>query len=145
VAGNGPAFSALLSANQTISGSTATLTQFAYEEFDTNSCFNNTGSTVGGIPAYAFKPNVAGYYLISASVYPSTATTDSQALIYKNGAVAKRQFTTGSNAVIEVTALIQLDGVSDYVQCYAQFSGTTPTISSAANLTYFQASMVRAA
>ena len=59
VSGNMPAFGAYSNTNQTVSNNTGTVLSANTEEFDTASRFNNTGSTVGGIPAYAFLPNVA--------------------------------------------------------------------------------------
>jgi hypothetical protein len=143
--GNGPAFSAVLTGTQSITSSTATLMQFATEEFDSNSCFNNTGSTVGGIPAYAFKPTVAGYYSITLSIYPSTSTSDTQAQVFKNGTLVKRQYCSAINGVAHITILVQLDGVSDYIQGYGYITGTSPAVGALATLTYFQGSMIRAA
>jgi len=69
VAGTGPAFSAYQNtATVSISVGTWTVVPYNTEEFDTASCFNNTGSTVGSTPAYAFLPNVAGYYQVSWGV-----------------------------------------------------------------------------
>ena len=54
LAGNGPAFSAYKTSNQTISVNTWTKSTFTVEEWDTNSNYDTTNSR--------FLPTVAGYY-----------------------------------------------------------------------------------
>jgi hypothetical protein len=143
VAGTGPAFSAYLGSNQSLTASTFTKVTMNTEEFDTASCFNNTGSTVGGIPAYAFLPNVAGYYQVNGLVYPATAVTAITCAIYKNGASFKAGWGTSTSGV--VSALIYLNGSTDYIECYSYLTGVTPSLSGSSSLTFFQASFVRAA
>ena len=118
VAGNGPAFSAYLSSAQNITSSTATLVTLQTKDWDTASCFNNTNATVNGIPAYAFLPNVAGYYQVSGATYPNTVTTLSISYIYKNGAQERAVQTTASNVGVGVSALVYLNGTTDYIQLY---------------------------
>jgi hypothetical protein len=125
----GPTFSAYLSANQTVTSGTPTLLTLNTESFDTASCFNNTGSTVGGIPAYAFLPNVAGYYQVnfSAGGTGSSALTYVGAYIYKNGSIASRNLTpsySATNADTMGSRLIYLNGTTDYLQFYGQAAGT---------------------
>ena len=90
---NTPAFKARLSSNQTINNTTDTTIAFNTEKFDTDGCYNNTGSTVtlNGIstPAYSFAPNVAGKYFVYAGArFDSTSGTGSIAyvLLIKNSA-----------------------------------------------------------
>ena len=64
LAPTGPAASVRLSANPTVATGTWTKMQFNTEVFDTNNCFDTS--------TYAFTPNVAGYYLFTASVFSST-------------------------------------------------------------------------
>jgi hypothetical protein len=147
--GTGPAFSAYLSTNQNIASGTQTPLNIASEDFDTNNCFNNTGSTVTlngvSVPAYAFGPNVAGYYQVYASVYPNTSTTFAAASIYKNASVYKSVQTQASNVGVEVSCIVYLNGTSDYIQFYGYLTGTSPQVYSSNVYTFFQAALVRAA
>lgn len=140
-----PAFSAYASSNQSITTNTYTKIQINTEEFDTASCYNNTGSTVGSIPAYAFLPNVAGYYQVQVVVYPSTATTNVISAIYKNGSLIKRTIARGDSFSSEVTALISMNGTTDYLEGYGLLAGTSPSIQGGSDLTFFQAVLVRSA
>jgi len=134
---NGPAFSVTMSANQSITSNVNTKLQFNTEDFDTNSCYNTSD--------YRFTPNVAGYYQINASVYLSTTITFAQASIFKNGALFKRGFSSSTNGMGQVSTLIYLNGTTDYVECYGEATGTSPTVSNNTGLTWFNGSMVRAA
>jgi hypothetical protein len=150
VSGNMPAFSAWQSSAQTLSSGVATLVQFNTEEFDTANCFNNTGSTVtlNGLstPAYAFCPNVAGYYQFIFNAYMGVQSSGQQGIFYRNGAVSKFCVGTGSTLMngINNTALIYLNGTGDYVQAYLSVS-IGQSLSAGQTVTYFSASMVRSA
>ena len=152
VSGNMPAFSAYANANQSISNTTYTKIQINTKIFDTASCFNNTGSTVGGIPAYAFKPNVAGYYQINAGINASAAASGTFCFtaLYVNGTAvslgsfASNNLTTG--LISSNSFLVYLNGSSDYVELYAyQNTGVSLQINGGATVCYFQAAMVRGA
>jgi hypothetical protein len=150
VAGNGPAFSAYQSSLQSIPSGTFTKIVFDTEEFDTNSNYNNTGSTVGSNPSYSFLPTVAGYYQVTAicwfsgglAVQPATS-------IYKNGAEFKRGISVGQGVAAYgpfVSALVYMNGTTDYIGAYvAQFYASAQNTIPGAVYTYFQASMVRSA
>ena len=146
-----PAFSAYQNSNQSLSSATYTLIQLQTEEFDTASCFNNTGSTVAGIPAYAFLPNIAGYYQLTACVnIGAAAGTVAIVSFYKNGAEFKRSsqipMTSAANIQIAGTSLVYLNGTTDYVQFYAyQGSVGSLSTSSGASQVYFQAALARSA
>lgn len=129
VAGTGPAFSAYISANQTVTSAAITLAQFDTETIDTASCYNNTNATVGGIPAYAFLPSVAGYYQVTVALggAGSTSCTYVGAQIYKNGTSISRNITpsySNTNADTVTTRLVFLNGTTDYIQAYGQSAGT---------------------
>lgn len=153
VAGNGPAFSAYLGVQQNLTTSTFTKCQYAVEEFDTASCYNNTGYTVGSIPAYAFMPNVAGYYQVNAMINggaSGAAPVRSFGAIFKNGVETKRgnDFSgTSSNGAASISAVIYMNGSTDYLELYAYINATSPAISQAVSgsMAFFQASLVRAA
>ena len=126
---NGPAFSAYLSTAQTVTGSAITQINIDTEAFDTASCYNNTGSTVGGIPAYSFLPNVAGYYQVNLIVGGTAGTSITYAggHIYKNGSAYTRVLVPGfsaSNADSSNSTIIYMNGTTDYLSFYAQINGT---------------------
>ena len=143
---SGPTFSAYAGSNQVIgSANTFTKMLFQTEEFDTASCYNNTGSTVGGIPAYAFLPNVAGYYFVNLQVSSQGAQNRLFASIYKNGSGFKTGVDfagTGSGYQTATSALIYFNGTTDYVEAYGYF-GNTATLNVGPSSQYFQAFLVR--
>ena len=127
----GPAFRAVIG-SQSIASATITKLTLSSETFDTNSRFNATGSTVDGIPAYAFLPNVAGYYLVTFNlqyVGPGFSGLVASKL-YKNGSQYEEmavfpgtfQYVRGTGA-----ASVYLNGSNDYLEFYAfQVNGTQP-------------------
>ena len=135
---NGPAFSAYANTAQTITSNVFTKIQFNTEEFDTNSNYDNATN-------YRFTPTVAGYYQVQASVLPNTTTTQTAVGIYKNGASFKFANITAATVSAVATALISMNGTTDYLEGYAYLVGTTPAIAGNQAYTYFQASMVRSA
>ena len=140
VAGNGPAFSAYRSTNQSISSATWTKVQCATEEFDTNSNYDNATN-------YRFTPTVAGYYQVSGTI-DSTASASYTAAgvsIYKNGTIFKRGSFSNIGINCNVSSLVYLDGSTDYVELYVYISGTSVNVGSGQANTFFQAAMVRAA
>lgn len=155
--GGAPAFSAYLNTPQSLSNSTNTLITINSKVFDTNTCFNNTGSTVtlNGIstPAYAFAPNLAGYYSVSVGVAgPGSAAGACGTILYKNGSTYQYGGSV-QNATFGVVSvgsfLVYLNGSSDYIQFYVQqTTGGTASMygqASAPYWTYFQASFLRSA
>ena len=143
IAGNGPAFSAYRSTTQSISNASFTKVQCDTEEFDTNSNYDNATN-------YRFTPTVAGYYQVSGAVAGAAAYAQLLASIYKNGSEFKRGTQAGSAGAYlfqaSVSALIYLNGSTDYVEFYAyQQSGGSGTINNGQALTYFQAFLARGA
>jgi len=150
VAIDGPAFSAYIAANQTATGSVQIIT-YNTEVYDTASCFNNTGSTVGGIPAYSFLPNVAGYYQVNHTLLAFDTVSGSSYLnyIYKNGSsytLTALPIVTGSSTAGTTTSqVIYLNGTTDSIQAYGRFAGTAPVFFGGATASYFSAALVRGA
>jgi hypothetical protein len=148
VSGNQPAFSAF-TPTQTLTTAVLTLLAHSTELFDTASCFNNTGSTVGGILAYSFLPNVAGYYQITASVRDNTGASAGflSSVIQKNGVAANQNIGINNAQGISsiTTALIYLNGTTDYIQHYAQQNSGLNMSIGGQSFVYFQATLVRAA
>ena len=134
VSGNMPAFSAVQSSSQTVTLNTWTKIQLQTEEFDTANCFDNTTN-------YRFTPNVAGYYQISGGIQVLTNLTTILLQIYKNGSGEKYlAYTSTSTGAAYGSALIYLNGSTDYVELYG-YIGATQGLTA----TYFQGAMVRAA
>jgi len=145
-----PAFSAYLSANQSASGSVQIIA-YNTKVFDTASCFNNTGSTVGGIPAYSFLPNVAGYYQVNHTLpaFDTVGGTGYICYIYKNSSsytITALPLSSGTSTVgVTASQIIYLNGTTDSIQAYGRFIGTAPVFSGGATGAYFSAALVRAA
>jgi hypothetical protein len=146
VAGTGPAFSAYINAStQSLSNATWTKLTFNAEEFDTASCFDTSN--------YRFTPTIAGYYQVNLSMYfdyTGSQFSNAAGAIYKNGSAFKNvsQQGWGGYGTGIVSALIYMNGTTDYLEGYAYISGGSgPTIlsNSSANITFFQASLTRAA
>jgi len=141
---NGPAFSAYLSSNQSIGSGSLAKMQCNTEEFDTNNNYDNSTN-------YRFTPTVAGYYQVSggAELRYTSGSLSSFICIYKNGSAFKFGSNTMNTNVyqqVTVSALIYLNGSTDYVEMYAQQnSGGSANIGGNQNTSYFQAAMVRAA
>ena len=146
VAGNGPAFRVRLFGDQTVTNGVTTKVTLNSEIFDTANCFDSTTN-------YRFTPNVAGYYQfnVTQGASASSSLNYNYILISKNG-------TTDSIAIYgpygnvasygALSALIYLNGTTDYVELYAQLSGsgTLQLVGSSAAIgTYLSGSLVRAA
>ena len=137
VSGNMPAFSAYKSSAQTLSASTVTKITLQTKEFDTANCFDNSTN-------YRFTPNVAGYYQVSANFAINTVASNLQAFIFKNGSQFKASTNPSNGGACGLSALIYLNGSTDYVEFYG-FSTLSNGVSTGADQTYFQAILVRTA
>jgi hypothetical protein len=140
VAGNGPAFSVYLSANQTIPSNTWTKVAFDTKVFDTNTNFSTSTNR--------FTPTVAGYYQINAGVYCGGSGANGYAGIYKNGSLAfyANTYPSGagsSNPIFTCSSILQCNGTTDYIEIYAFWGGTT--VGGGSTITYFNGAMVRSA
>lgn len=138
---NGPAFSAYLSANQTVTASTFTKINLNAELFDTNSNFDSTTN-------YRFTPTIEGYYQFDGAVI-NGGQLQTICQIYKNGTAAlygsRTDVTAGTYGFAYASAasgLLYMNGTTDYVELYGFTSGTNflgGTGASAARLTGFMA------
>ena len=143
IANNGPAFSAYQNATTTVNNSTATKIALQVEEFDTASAFDSTTN-------YRFQPQVAGYYQVTGCInFAPNSSGFRFVSIYKNGSNAKNGNNVPGGSVnyltINVSALIYLNGSTDYVELYgSQNSGSNLATSGNADV-YFQAFLARAA
>ena len=132
----GPAFSAYPSGTQAISNSTFTKLQFNTKLFDTNNNYDNATN-------YRFTPTVAGYYQCNLSVNSQTSTTTTLIAIYKNGSsyLLGLQLPASTFQVGSMSALIFMNGSTDYIEAY--FYGSATTINSGSGGNQFSAYLVR--
>ena len=141
VVGNGPAFSASKTSNQSLSSTTETKITFDTEQFDTANCFASS----------RFTPNVAGYYQITTTLsYTSAVSGYCQIFIWKNGARFARptqlQLATTSFNGLPASFLIYLNGTTDYVEIYSTTENGGAVYGDATYpYTFFQAALVRSA
>ena len=145
VAGNGPAFSAYMGSNQSVSNATQTKVAFDTEAFDTANCFDTTNRR--------FTPNVAGYYLCSFNVQlagPGTYT-GTLALVhnlYKNGGLVEQLgvvSTLSGYPGLNTSKLIYMNGTSDYLELYVYTNAGAVTVQGGSNFSHFEGYLARAA
>ena len=140
---NYPAFEAYLSVSQSLSDATNTKIQYDTEVFDTNSCYDNTTN-------YRFTPTIAGKYYVYLQNTDFSATVSNLVtvynMIYKNGSLYKSiSFSFANNyarrASPFVSAIIDMNGTTDYVEGFAHIdlSTSTPTVEANTQSTYFGA------
>ena len=132
---NNPSFAVKKgSDNQALSSATWTKVTFDTELFDSN---NNFASS-------RFTPTVAGQYYFCADLHhynsANAATTIRNTALYKNGSAHTQTLRTENSAPgytikVEVSAIIEMNGTTDYVEVYARgtFSSGTYTIADDTN------------
>jgi len=129
------AFSAYQSVSQSVPNASFTKLQFQTKEFDTAAAFDNTTN-------YRFQPTVSGYYQISGEVAYTGAFTG-QVIIYKNGVAYKNGSSGSANQFFAVSALVYLNGSTDYVELWTyQSQGTSQSVATGSAPTYFQGILV---
>lgn len=128
----GPAFSAYASSGTSISNGAFTKVLYDVEEFDTANCYSSS----------RFTPNVAGYYLITASnnITSGTIGTNNVMTIYKNGS----WYRSGSSYYWSISSIIYCNGSTDYIEIYI-FNNATGAVTGTSTYNYFAGSMIRAA
>ncbi|OFZ67376.1 MAG: hypothetical protein A2V79_09195 [Betaproteobacteria bacterium RBG_16_56_24] len=137
---SGPAFSAYLpTANQSVTSAVWTKVTLSAEEFDTNSNFDSATN-------YRFTPTVEGYYQFSFSLTgdgsPVAAVSGA---LYKNGALYKAgtYIQTATVMASSGSALVYMNGTTDYVELFGYVVGTTPVIIFAAYNTFLTGCLIR--
>ena len=148
-----PAFSASSGSLTGCNHAVYTLITFSTEAYDEGGCYNNTGGTVtlNGIstPLYAFAPNVAGKYNITARVFLPDLNADANYVlsIYKNGSATANIWSTQGatqNICFPVLADLEANGTSDYFQIYVYHNHEAgSTLNTATGTTYSQFSAFR--
>jgi len=142
---NGPAFSAYMSATQSISNTTVTKITFNTENFDTNSNYDNATN-------YRFTPTVAGYYQFSARIATaSSAIGITYIYIGKNNDTSiGLNSAAGNNAsgiTVSTSGILYMNGSTDYVEAFTyQSTGGSATMgSTSSGYANFQGALVRSA
>jgi hypothetical protein len=150
VAGNGPAFSAYMNGNQTVSGGVSTKLAFNAEDFDTANCYDSTTN-------YRFTPTVAGYYQVTVFANPYGNASPSRTIIYlyKNNAVLKTlvdfNFTSSSYGYTNGfggSCLVYMNGTTDQLEVWGNnnaVSGTIQWYGNSSQWSHFAAVLVRSA
>ena len=137
---NRPAFEAPASASQSLTVNVDTKINFPTERFDTDGCYDNSTN-------YRFTPTEAGKYFVYSLVDLGSDTNDNLlhaiGSIFKNGtAFQGAEFIAHANNAtgisIPLSAVVELNGSTDYVEIYARINASTGTAS-----TRFISSMAR--
>ena len=137
----GPAFFVYRNTNQTgMPNNTWTKVLLNTKIFDTNTNFDVVTNN-------RFTPTVAGYYQVNGNVEMSgSGIIQAIAGVYKNGTLYCQGsfiYITAPDTSSAVSALVSLNGSTDYIELYAYCSGTTRIINGNVGQTTFSASMVR--
>ena len=130
---NTPSFAAVVSTDTSL-GTSNTLVPFDAELHDSDDCYTNTSGN------YKFTPNVAGKYYIGSNMYGFGLDDQDQVFwsIYFNGNQAAYNAswssTSQSNRAMGafVGAVLEFDGVDDYVQIYCHSTQSSFTIDNGA-------------
>ena len=132
----GPAFSATQTSAQTLPSNANAKLEFQTKEFDTANCYNNS--------TYRFTPNVAGYYQVNISAGGWASGSYAQLWVWKNGGQFKAVSIISGAVQVNGTALIYLNGTTDYIEGYIYIQSGQSTGGSSTQ-TYFQAYLARTA
>ena len=132
-ANNTPSFAAVVSSDTSL-GTSKTLVPFDVELHDSDDCYTNTSGN------YKFTPNVAGKYFIGANLYGYGLSDQNQVFYYINfngtsGPYHANWVSSGaSNRAIgtSIGAVLEFDGVDDYVQIYIESGSNAFTIDNGA-------------
>jgi len=146
VSGNMPAFSAYMTASQTVSAGATTKLTFNAELFDTNNNFDSTTN-------YRFTPTVGGYYQINycqSNSQLSNANTRYTIYLYKNGVAYQTLYgyngTSGDFQIVNISTIVSMNGSTDYLEMYANPSSQSLQFYSAGSASsLFSGSLVRSA
>jgi hypothetical protein len=125
---NYPAFEVNLGSDQSISSNTNTKVEFDTEIFDTNNYYDNSTN-------YRFTPQVAGKYFFYTNLRArATSLTQCVVYFYKNGSSYSSSFPYYDASQAQTifggyaSAVVDLNGSTDYVEVYINIIGTSPLI-----------------
>lgn len=137
VAGNGPAFSAVMTADQSVTANVTAKVAFAAEVFDTNNNYDPTTN-------YRFTPTIAGYYKINVALI-SNQNTLVQLQLYKNGSAIGVAYPQSTNlGQASLSYLVSMNGSTDYLEVYA-YQSSNGSFRDLDAYSYFQGFLARAA
>ena len=132
----GPAFRAYADTQNTITSAVAKKITLGVEDFDTGSCFASS----------RFTPTVAGYYFVSAGALTNAPATSFTTGVFKNGGPHSWGTQTNSNERSTATALVHLNGSTDYVEFFVyQNSGSDRSTLAGKDSTFLSAFLARPA
>lgn len=141
---NGPAFSAYMSSDQSVTSAVWTKAQFNTESFDTASNFNTS--------TYRFTPTVAGYYQVNFKLnFAVSVATALAASLYKNGLDISRVVFYGTASQLDDwsapgSALVYMNGSTDYLEVYGLVVSGSPAFAGVYPLySAFEAFLARSA
>lgn len=143
VVGNGPCFRASLAATQSFA--TGTPTKVVQDTIE----FNPTADFANG----RFTPQVAGYYQINAcnQLLTNAQGTYGYLELRKNASAVARQESayvgnvTTNYGTVSASALVFLNGTTDFIEAWVLIVATSPYTGGSAGLNNFSGSLVRAA
>jgi hypothetical protein len=128
MAGNTPYFYAKRSGNQALTDAVTTKITFGDEVYDSDGCYDPTTN-------HRFTPTTAGKYFISSSASFDAGGIDRFHAIYyyikKNGSTLASVYADdydnflGYAKPVTLTAIVDMNGTSDYIEMYANFNVTT--------------------
>ena len=123
--GAAPAFAVYRGGNQAVSNATNTQVFLQAEEFDTDAAYDN-------VTNYRFQPGAPGYYWIDGQIvgYASGGSlTLVLATIRKNLTTMRSAYQSvnfnATSSSVNVSALVQLNGTTDYVTLWGQVAGAS--------------------
>ncbi len=122
--------------NQTVSDNVMTAIDWTTKVFDTNNNFNLTTDR--------FTPTIPGKYFVSFSAYCTPSTGYCTSNIYKNGGQIVGGHGYGANEIATISAIIDMNGSTDYLTAHANANGGT-TINGSSAYTFFQGALINAA
>ena len=136
---NTPAFFVRMSSNQSTTNGAINKVQLDVEDYDTDSCFDNSTN-------YRFTPTTAGKYFFFAGGrgFATSGTLNYvNVLIRKNGTAgvantftnsATEQYSSpGNSGTASLGIILNMNGTTDYVELYMQVGGTSPQIEYSSN------------
>jgi hypothetical protein len=143
VVGNGPAFRAILTSSQSITGGAADIKITLTKNFDTHNNFDNATS--------CFTATIAGYYLFTGCTWTNGGSHASHSVIYKNNARAANGshtgYSAGSDVISSVCCMLYL-AVGDKIELWCYRNATGSIIATNANSssgTYLTGCLIRSA
>jgi hypothetical protein len=94
-----------------------------------------------------FNPQLAGYYQINFRISAEASSTINRLLasVWKNGAESNRSTDIGALFAVSGSALIYMNGTTDYLELYAFVGGTGLLITGGSNETFLHGFLARAA